>query len=102
MYFLLLQIGFCVLTFWMVVCGNLKLQRRGSIVLMHLEAVDSVQEDEAGRDNRALSRSQVIIKDCLRWPNIMRQMKGCTCLYLRRRGSILDAYCGSTIVRECL
>jgi hypothetical protein len=70
-------------------------------MLTHLEAVDSVQEDEVGKGNRELSQSQAITKDCPCWPGIKTPMRGYTCLYLRRTGSILDAYLGSTIVRKC-
>ena len=99
-YFRLLRTGFCVLTFWKGGCENLTLQLRDSIKQMHRGVVDNALGDEVGRDNHGPSESRPVTKDCLASPTIRILAESDTCLYFRRSGSMLGAYCGSTTIRK--
>ena len=67
---------------------------------MRRGVVNNALEDEAERDNRGLSESLPAVKDCFPSPRIRISVESDTYLYLRRSGSILGAYCGSTTIRR--
>ena len=69
---------------------------------MRRGVVDNVLEDEVERDNRGLLKSLPAVKDYFPSPRIRILAESDTYLYLRRSGSILGAYCGSTTIREVM
>jgi hypothetical protein len=75
-------------------------RQQGSTKLMREGVVDNAREVEVETSSRLPSRTRVVTGDYPVSPNLS-PVVGChTCLYLRNTGSIFNAYCGSTFVRN--